>query len=119
MTSKGGRDDYPVQIAIPIPTLRGDMAKVGSKGRIVLPQEVRESPGITPGSEADIREEDGKAVVEPEDDPEQAIERMGELIDGISDDHHPPTPYEDPDPQSKDLRRYDSPTRSAGRVRRN
>jgi AbrB family looped-hinge helix DNA binding protein len=78
------------------------MAKVDSKGRIVLPQEVRESLGITPGSEVDIREEDGKAVVEPEDNPEQIIERMEELIDGISDDRHPPTPYEDLDPQSKD-----------------
>lgn len=56
------------------------MAKVDSKGRIVLPKEVRERLGITPGSEVEIHEEDGKAVVEPEDDPEQIIERMERLI---------------------------------------
>jgi len=56
------------------------MAKVDSKGRIVLPKEVRERLGITPGTEVDINEEDGKAVVEPEDNPEQIIERMERLI---------------------------------------
>ena len=57
------------------------MAKVDSKGRVVLPQEVRERLGITPGTEVEIHEEDGKAVVEPEDDPEHVIERMEELIE--------------------------------------
>jgi AbrB family looped-hinge helix DNA binding protein len=57
------------------------MAKVDSKGRVVLPQEVRERLGITPGTEVEIHEEGGKAVVEPEDDPEQIIERMEELIE--------------------------------------
>lgn len=56
------------------------MAKVDSKGRIVLPQEVRERLGITPGTEVEVREEDGKAVVEPEENPEQIIERMEQLI---------------------------------------
>jgi AbrB family looped-hinge helix DNA binding protein len=56
------------------------MTKVDSKGRIVLPKEVRERLGITPGTEVDIHEEDGKAVVEPEDNPEQIIERMEQLI---------------------------------------
>lgn len=56
------------------------MAKVDSKGRIVLPQEVRERLGITPGTEVEIHEEEGKAVVEPENDPEQILERMAELI---------------------------------------
>lgn len=57
------------------------MAKVDSKGRIVLPQEVRERLGITPGTEVEVREEDGKAVVEPEDDPERIIERMEQLVE--------------------------------------
>jgi len=57
------------------------MAKVDSKGRIVLPQDVRERLGITPGTEVDVHEEDGKAVVEPEDAPEQIIDRMEQLID--------------------------------------
>lgn len=56
------------------------MTKVDSKGRIVLPKEVRERLGITPGTEVDIHEEGGRAVVEPEDNPEQIIERMEQLI---------------------------------------
>lgn len=56
------------------------MAKVDSKGRVVLPQEVRERLGITPGTEVEIHEESGKAVVEPEDSPEQIIERMDRLV---------------------------------------
>jgi AbrB family looped-hinge helix DNA binding protein len=60
------------------------MTKVDSKGRIVLPQEVRERLGITPGTEVEIREEGGKAVVEPEDDPEQIIERMERLVEESS-----------------------------------
>jgi AbrB family looped-hinge helix DNA binding protein len=56
------------------------MTTVDSKGRIVLPQEVRERLDITPGTEVKIHEEDGKAVVEPEDNPEQIIERMEQLI---------------------------------------
>ncbi len=34
-----------------IPTFSGNMAKVDSKGRIVLPQEVREKLGISPGDD--------------------------------------------------------------------
>jgi AbrB family looped-hinge helix DNA binding protein len=56
------------------------MAKVDSKGRIVLPKGVRERLGITPGTEVEVHEEDGKAVVEPETDPEQIIERMDRLV---------------------------------------
>lgn len=60
------------------------MAKVDSKGRIVLPQEVRERLGITPGTEVDVHEEDGKAVVEPEDDPDEILERMEQLVEETS-----------------------------------
>lgn len=56
------------------------MPKVDSKGRVVLPQHVRERLGIEPGTEVEIHEEGGKAVVEPEDDPQEIIERMEELI---------------------------------------
>jgi len=68
------------QTTIFIPTLRGNMTKVDSKGRIVLPQEVRERLGITPGTEVDVREEDGKAVVKPEDSPDEILERMERLV---------------------------------------
>lgn len=56
------------------------MTKVDSKGRVVLPQEVRERLDITPGTEVDIREEDGEVVIEPEKEPEEIIARMEELI---------------------------------------
>ena len=56
------------------------MAKVDSKGRIVLPKEVREDLGITAGTEVEVREEGGRVVVEPEDDPEGILDRMGRLV---------------------------------------
>lgn len=56
------------------------MAKIDSKGRIVLPQEVRKRLGITPGTEVEVHEEGGKAVIEPEVDPGQIIERMEQLV---------------------------------------
>lgn len=91
------------------------MTKVDSKGRIVLPQEVRERLGVTPGTEVEVREEDGKAVVEPEDDPERIIERMDAIVDEISD--RDPTPYEDLDPQARDhvdtIRRQANETEAA------
>ncbi|WP_435077137.1 AbrB/MazE/SpoVT family DNA-binding domain-containing protein [Halococcus sp. AFM35] len=71
------------------------MAKVDSKGRIVLPQEVREQLGITPGTEVAIHEEEGKAVVEPEDDPEQIIERMERLIEETSSERGETTPLDE------------------------
>ncbi|WP_338742356.1 AbrB/MazE/SpoVT family DNA-binding domain-containing protein [Haloplanus salilacus] len=71
------------------------MTKVDSKGRIVLAKEVRERLGITPGTEVDIHEEDGKAVVEPEDNPEQIIERMEQLITETSSERGETRPIED------------------------
>lgn len=77
------------------------MTKVDSRGRVVLPQDVREDLGITPGTEVEIYEQDGKVVIEPEEEPERIIERIDELITGISDDREP-TSYDELDPQSKD-----------------
>jgi AbrB family looped-hinge helix DNA binding protein len=71
------------------------MATVDSKGRIVLPQELREQLGITPGTEVDIHEEDGKAVVEPEDDPEEIIERMDQLVEETATRREETTPLRD------------------------
>ncbi|MEF8819842.1 MAG: AbrB/MazE/SpoVT family DNA-binding domain-containing protein [Haloferacaceae archaeon] len=78
------------------------MPKVDSKGRIVLPQELRERLGIAPGSEVEVREEGGRVVVEPEDDPAEVIARMEALVAGIPDGDRSPTPYDDLDPQSRD-----------------
>ena len=71
------------------------MTKVDSKGRIVLPKEVREDLGITPGTEVAIHEEDGKAVVEPEDNPEQIIERMGLFIAETSSERDETMPLDE------------------------
>lgn len=76
------------------------MPKVDSKGRIVLPQELRERLDIGPGEEVDVHEENGRVVVEPERSPGEIIDRMEELIAGIS--NREPTPYGELDPQAKD-----------------
>lgn len=60
------------------------MVKVDSKGRIVLPQDLRERLGITPGTTVEVREEDGRAVVEPEDDPNRILDRMEQLVEKAS-----------------------------------
>ena len=71
------------------------MTKVDSKGRIVLPKELREDLGITPGTEVAIHEEDGKAVVEPEDNPEQIIERMNQLVAETSSEREETRPIDE------------------------
>jgi AbrB family looped-hinge helix DNA binding protein len=88
------QNNPPAETAIFVPTIGGNMAKVDSKGRIVLPQEVRERLGITPGTEVDVREEDGKAVVELEDDPQQIIERMEKLVEETSSKQRETTPLD-------------------------
>lgn len=71
------------------------MVTVDSKGRVVLPQEIRERLGITAGTEVEIHEENGKAVVEPEDDPEHVIEKMEVLIEETAPENGGPTPPDD------------------------
>ncbi|GAB6878512.1 hypothetical protein JCM17823_07860 [Halorubrum gandharaense] len=71
------------------------MTKVDSKGRIVLPQEVRERLGITPGTEVDVHEEDGKAVVKPEDSPNEILERMEQLVEEATANREETTPLPD------------------------
>lgn len=83
------------QTIIFVPTLCGNMTTVDSKGRIVLPQDVRERLGITPGTEVDVREEDGKAVVEPEDSPDDILERMEQLVADASSERGETTPLSD------------------------
>lgn len=77
------------------------MAKVDSKGRVVLPQSVRERLGIAPGSEVEIHEQDGRAVVEPEDDPDDIVEDLERLIETATADRDR-TLYDDLDTQSRD-----------------
>jgi len=75
------------------------MAKVDSKGRIVLPQEIRERLGIAPGTEVDIHEEDGIAVVEPKTNPNEILKRMEQLVEETSSKREEMTPLsEEVDP---------------------
>ena len=57
------------------------MAKVDSKGRVVLPKELRDRLGISPGTEVELREADGQVVIEPERDPEDIVARTEELLE--------------------------------------
>lgn len=72
-----------------VPTGSGNMVKVDSKGRIVLPQRVRERLGIAPGTEVEVREVEGRAVIEPERNPERIIDRMETLIKDAAGDRTP------------------------------
>ena len=58
-----------------------------SKGRLVLPQSIRERLEMTPGTEVTVREEDSKVVVEPTEDPDAVIERMERLIEETAVDN--------------------------------
>lgn len=61
------------------------MVTVDSKGRIVLPSEVRDRLGLRPGSEVVVDTEDGRIVVEPEDTPDQVMRDLEDLIDEAAD----------------------------------
>ena len=74
------------------------MPTVDSKGRIVLPKDLRERLGITPGTEVEVRTEDGKVVVEPETDPEAIIDRMDQLVADTAPGREATTPLDDVDP---------------------
>jgi AbrB family looped-hinge helix DNA binding protein len=56
------------------------MVAVDSKGRIVLPSDVRERFGIRPGTEVEVSVEDGRVVVKPEDDPEEILRDLEAMI---------------------------------------
>lgn len=70
-----------------------DHAHGRSKGRVVLPKEVRERLGITTGSEVEVREEDGRVVVEPEDDPDEIVANLETLIEAATSERDR-RPYE-------------------------
>ena len=89
------------------------MPTVDSKGRIVLPQEVREALDIAPGTEVAVHEEDGRAVVEPEDDPDEVIERMETLIEETSRTAGDAVPLDDTSPVARKHR--EAVRRGAGR----
>lgn len=57
------------------------MVRVDSKGRIVIPSEVRERLGLRPGSEVAVSAEDDRVILEPEDEPERVVRELEALID--------------------------------------
>lgn len=57
------------------------MVTVDSKGRIVIPSEVRDRLGLRPGSEVAVSAEDDRVIVEPETPPEQVMEDLERLIE--------------------------------------
>lgn len=57
------------------------MVRVDSKGRIVLPSEVRARLGLRPGTEVEVATEGGRVVVEPEEPPEQVIDDLEATIE--------------------------------------
>lgn len=73
------------------------MVTVDTKGRIVIPQELRERLGITPGTDVEVRTEDGKVVVEPEDDPEEIIDRLEQLVTETAPERSDMTSHEEAD----------------------
>ena len=69
------------------------MAKVDSKGRIIVPKAVRERLGIAPGSEVEIYEEElAKVVLKPHRSPEEIIERLEQLVDEFASERRETTP---------------------------
>lgn len=72
---------------------------VDSKGRIVLPQEIRDRLNLTPGTEVEVREEDGRAIVRPKDNPDEILDRMEQLVENTSSNQKETTsPSEGADP---------------------
>jgi AbrB family looped-hinge helix DNA binding protein len=76
------------------PTLSENMVKVDPRGRIPLPEEIRDRLGLTPGTEVEVHEKDGKAVIEPADCPEQIIERLEELVEETASERGERSPVE-------------------------
>jgi len=72
------------------------MVTVDSKGRIVLPKEVRDRLGIEAGSEVEVRTDDGRAVIEPEREPAEIVERLEDLVDDAAPDSTGEPDTEDP-----------------------
>lgn len=82
------------------PTQRGNVTTVDSKGRVVLPKRVRDRLDIGPGTVVSVREENGRVIVDPEDDPESIIADLETTIDEASSAES--TVPDDRDPLARD-----------------
>ena len=56
------------------------MGIIDSKGRVTLPQRLRERLGLSPGTAVEISAQNECVVIEPERSPEEIEARMGELL---------------------------------------
>lgn len=79
------------------------MPTVDSKGRIVLPKDVRESHDLTPGTEVEVHDEDGRLVLAPGPDPEEILENLEVLTAKAAAERGPTRPL-DADPYARDHR---------------
>lgn len=70
------------------------MVTVDSKGRIVIPREVRERFGLSPGTEVEVREGNGELVVEVADSPEDVIDDLERGIERAASSRNR-TPHEE------------------------
>ncbi|MDL5360853.1 AbrB/MazE/SpoVT family DNA-binding domain-containing protein [Halalkalicoccus sp. NIPERK01] len=59
------------------------MGTIDSKGRVTLPQELRERLGLSPGSKVEISAQGERVVIEPERDSEEIEARMDDLLDDL------------------------------------
>ena len=76
------------------------MPTVDSEGRIRIPEEIRDSLDLTPGTEVTIRHVTDTLVVEPGLPPDRILDRMETLIDEIPADPGS-TPRDELDAQSR------------------
>ena len=63
--------------------------KVGDRGQVTIPKEIREKEGISGGDEVIVRDEDGLIVIEKEDLTEELAEgyrKMGTRDKKISEE---------------------------------
>lgn len=90
------------------------MAKIDSKGRVVLPQRIRERLGLDPGSEVNVHEEDGRAVVAPEESAAEIIDDLEQRIERAAS-RREQTPYDELNAEAREhvetIRRQASDTR--------
>jgi len=75
------------------------MARIDTKGRVTLPKAVREDLGLEPGTEVEVRDEDGRVVIEPERDPEDII---ADLERRVEEPYELASPTAEPDPIAAD-----------------
>lgn len=58
--------------------------RVDEKGRITIPQKIRESLQIDPGEEVAVEVEDGRVVISPRISRSAVVDRLGGCVDADS-----------------------------------